>query len=131
VLAKADEIRNSEVANRCEFVGIDMFRAVPSGGDAYVMKHILHDWSDAEAIQILRNCRQAIRDEGKLLVIERVVKPSNQPDPAKWLDLQMLVMLTGRERTEEEFGELFARAGFRLTRVIPVGELSIIEGVPV
>jgi hypothetical protein len=66
-----------------------------------------------------------------LLVIERVIKPSNQPDPAKWMDLHMLVVLTGRERTEEEFGVLFAEAGFNLARVIPVGEFAIIECVPV
>jgi hypothetical protein len=81
-------------------------------------------------MQILRNCHQAIADQGKLLVIELLVTPSNQPDFAKWLDLNMLVLLTGRERIEAEFRELFAAAGFQLTRIIPLGGRAILEGVP-
>jgi len=96
-----------------------------------ILRHIIHDWSDAEAIQILRNCRRAISDQGKLLVVEFVIKPSNEPDFAKWLDLTMLVLLTGRERTKEEFRDLYAAAGFRLARIIPTGGTSIVEGVPV
>ena len=96
-----------------------------------ILRHIIHDWSDAEAIQILRNCRRAISDQGKLLVVEFVIKPSNQPDFAKWLDLTMLVLLSGRERTKEEFRDLYAAAGFRLTQIIPTGDTSIVEGVPV
>jgi hypothetical protein len=130
VVAEAQVLKNSAVAARCTFIGGDMFRSIPLGGDAYILRSILHDWSDAEAIQILRNCRQAIADQGKLLVIELLVTPSNQPDFAKWLDLHMLVLLTGRERIEAEFRELFAAAGFQLTRIIPLGGRAIIEGVP-
>jgi hypothetical protein len=84
-------------------------------------------------MRLLKSCAIAareIRDEGKALPSEFVVKPSNQPDFAKWLDLNMLVILPGRERTEEEFRALYAAAGFRLSRTIPAGGLSIIEGVP-
>jgi O-methyltransferase domain/Dimerisation domain len=130
VTAGASEIIQSGVANRCEVVGTNMFQSVPAGGDAYILKRILHDWSDAESARILRNCRRAITADGKLLVIEFVVKPPNQPDAAKMMDLNMLVLLTGLERTAEEFHELYASAGFRLTRIVPAMRLSIIEGVP-
>lgn len=130
VVAGADEVRHSGVADRCELVGSDMFQSVAPGGDAYILKRILHDWSDTESTRILRSCRRAMAPNGKLLVIEFVVKPPNQPDVAKLMDLNMLVLLTGLERTEEEFRELYAGAGFRLTRVVPAGRLSIIEGVP-
>lgn len=131
VVAEASQSRGTLVADRCDFVGVDMFQSVPVDGDAYVLKAIIHDWGDDEAIHILRNCRQGIRDAGRALIIELVIKPSNQPDFAKWLDLNMLVILQGRERTEEEFRDLYAAAGFRLSRIIPAGGLSIIEGVPV
>jgi hypothetical protein len=131
VLAGATELTKSAVAQRCTLVGIDMFESVPAGGDAYVLKRILHDWSDDESVVILRNCRRAIAADGKVLVMDAVVKPPNQPDPAKWMDLNMLALLTGRERTETEFGELFAKAGFRLTRIVPTTRVSIVEGVPV
>jgi hypothetical protein len=130
VVTEAHPIKASPVAARCSFVGGDMFRAVPPDGDAYILKSILHGWSDAEALQILRNCRQAIAEQGKLLVLELLLAPSNQPDFAKWLDLNMLVLLSGRERSEAEFRELYAAAGFRLTRIIPLGARAIIEGVP-
>ena len=125
------EVNGSAVEVRCEFSGGDMFQAVPMAGDAYVLKWILHDWSDAEGIQVLRNIRQSIRADGKLIVIERLIGPQNQPDPVKWGDMMMLVMLTGRERTEVEFRDMFAAAGFKLTRVLQAGEFAVIEGEPV
>jgi len=129
VVAGATELRDSAIAARCELVGGDFFKSVPAGGAAYILKRILHDWNDDEAVSILQNCRCAMAEGGRVLVIELVVKPSNQHDPAKWMDLNMLVMLTGRERTEAEFRELYANAGLQLTRVIPAGRLSIVEGV--
>jgi O-methyltransferase domain len=129
VTAGATELKRSDVATRCELVAADFFESVPAGGDAYILKRILHDWNDDEAIHILKNCRHAIAAGGKVLVMEQAVKPSNQPDPAKWMDLNMLTLLTGRERTEAEFGDLYARAGFKLTRVVPAMRLSIVEGV--
>ena len=130
VVAEVSGLRTSGVADRCEVVDGDMFQAVPAGGDAYILRLIIHDWSDPEAIQILRNCRQAVAPHGKLLIVDFVLKPSNQPDFGKWLDLNMLVLLPGRERTEAEFRELLAVAGFELSRIIPAGVASIVEGVP-
>jgi O-methyltransferase/methyltransferase family protein len=129
VIAGATELKRSDVATRCELVAADFFKSVPAGGDAYILKWILHNWNDDEAVHILKNCRRGIAAGGKVLALEQVVKPSNQPDPAKWMDLNMLTLLTGRERTEAEFGELYARAGFKLTRVVPAMRLSIVEGV--
>lgn len=131
VLSRASELHHAEVAARCELAAADFFQVVPPDGDAYILKRVLHDWGDAEAVRLLTNVRRAIVADGKVLVIEAVVQASNQPDPAKWMDLNMLAVLHGRERTAAEFGLLYAKAGFRLTRVVPAGGLSIIEGVPV
>jgi hypothetical protein len=137
VVAGADALRKPAMTARCEIVGGNMFQSVPAGGDAYVLRSIIHDWSDPEAIQILRKCREAVSGEGKLVLVENVVTPHNRPDfaakfwNAAWEDLQMLVLLTGRKRTEADFLELYAAAGFRLTRVIPAAGVAIIEGVPV
>jgi hypothetical protein len=107
-----------------------MFQAVAPGGDAYILSHILHDWADADAIRILRNCRQAMAPTGRILAVELVVAPANQPDFGKCLDLHILVLLGACERTETDFRDLYAAAGFRLARIIPTGGRSIIEGVP-
>jgi O-methyltransferase domain/Dimerisation domain len=131
VIENASALRGSVVAARCQLIAADFFQSVPSGGDAYILKRILHDWNDDEAVRILENCRRAVVAGGRVLVMEQVVKASNQPDAAKWMDLNMLVMLTGRERTEAEFGELYARAGFKLSRVVPATRLSIVEGIAV
>jgi predicted O-methyltransferase YrrM len=119
------------VASRCEITSGDFFEAVPLRAAAYVLKFILHDWDDAQAEAILRNCRSAMRPHGRILAIERVIPPGNDFHPSKLGDLQMLVLYGGRERTAEEFRELYARVGLRLTAVIgtSVAGLSIIEGV--
>jgi hypothetical protein len=116
--------------HRLSVVAGDMFEGVPLGADAYILKRVLHDWEDAKALQLLRNVRRAIVATGKLLVIDAVVRPSNEPDPAKWMDLNMLAVFPGRERTEEEFRSLYDKAGFRLTRIVPAMALSVIEGIP-
>lgn len=131
IVAQAIDLRPYPEAARAEFVGVNMFESVPPGAGAYLLQRILHDWSDDECVQILRNVRRAIRDDGRLLVVDAVIQPSNQPDPGKWTDLQMLVLLTGRERTAEEFRHLFARAGFSLNAIFPAGNFSIVEGLPV
>ena len=118
-----------EIEPEYERVGGDMFASVPAGGDLYVLKRIVHDWSDAEAIQILRNCREAMIPHGKVLLIESIRQPARQADPATAADLMMLALVTGRERTEAEFRGLLAAAGFRLTRIIPAGQRSLIEAV--
>jgi hypothetical protein len=97
------------------------------------MKWILHDWNDEDALKILRNCRQAIRPDGRLLVVDAVLKAPNQADAGKLMDLNMLVMAPGgRERTGAEFTALLGRAGFSRVHVIPTsGLLSIVESQPV
>lgn len=104
--------------DRCEFVGGSFFDAVPEGADACVMKHILHDWDDEHCVRILKNCRRSMAPGGKLLVVDQVVGPANQPEFAKLMDLEMLVLPGGQERTEQEWADLFAAGGFRLERVI-------------
>jgi len=117
--------------NRCEIVGGDFFQSAPSGGNVYVLKRILHDWGDERSVQILRNCREAMEDRARLLVVDAVVPPGNDPHPSKIMDMLMMVLLEGQERTEEEFRALYRQAGFTLTRVIPTPSvLSIVEGVP-
>ena len=111
--------RRLRSADRCEVVGGDFFESVPEGANGYILSFVVHDWNDKDAMKILRNCRRAIRPDGKLLLIERVLKPANQADDGKLSDLNMLVLLGGRERTEAEFRMLLSDAGFHLTRVIP------------
>ncbi|MFB8790492.1 MAG: methyltransferase [Potamolinea sp.] len=119
------------VADRCVGVGGNFFESVPGGGDAYLLKWIIHDWDDSQAIAILRNCYQAMSDNGKLLLIELVVFPGNDQPIAKLMDLNMLVMMGGRERTETEYRALLQAAGFQLTRIIftrlPVNVIEAIK----
>ena len=118
--------------DRCAFASGDMFECVPTGADAYIMKHIIHDWPDDKCIALLQACRRAANRGGKLLVVDHVIQPGNEFAPGKFLDLQMLIFPGGKERTEQEFRHIFKAAGWRLTRVIPtcVPE-SVLEAEPV
>ena len=121
------------MTSRCQVVSGDFFAGVPTGGDAFIMKHIIHDWDDDKATLILSNCRKALagKPKAKVLVVDAIVPPANEPHFAKFLDLEMLVIPGGRERTEEEFRRLFANAELKLTRIIPTkSPVAIIEGVP-
>ena len=119
------------VNERCDVVGGTFLEAVPGGGDAYLLKFILHDWGDADSLTIQQNCRQACKANAKLLVLERVVGPPNEGLATKFADLQMLVGPGGEERSEGEFAALFAAAGFRLEKIIAVTQgLCILEGLP-
>jgi hypothetical protein len=111
------------LADRCKADGGDFFQAVPSG-DAYVMKHIIHDWNDEKSTLILRNCRKAAKPGAKLVLVEMVIPPGNEPSPGKLLDLEMLVIASGKERTEEEYAELFAGAGWKLTQIVPTKSVT-------
>jgi O-methyltransferase domain/Dimerisation domain len=119
------------LTERCTFASGDMFSSMPAGADAYIMKHIIHDWPDDLCLKILKACRKHVTTGGKLLVVDNVIQPGNDFSPGKFLDLQMLIFPGGRERTEKEFRELFAAAGWQLSRVIltAVSE-SIVEGIP-
>jgi hypothetical protein len=120
------------VADRCATVGGDFFAAVPAGGDVYVLAQILHDWDDERCGVILANCRRAMPPAGKVLVVEQVLPAGNEPAFGKWLDLHMLVLLTGRERTEAEYRALLGAAGFALTRrFLTRSGASVVEGVRV
>ncbi len=117
---------------RCEVLGGDFFQSVPPGGDFYMLKLILHDWQDTEALRILHNCRAAMTPNGTLLVIETVIPDDNHLSPSQLSDLNMLVMTGGQERTAREYGALLAQAGFRLTRLIPTGSpYDVLEAVVV
>jgi hypothetical protein len=106
----------------------DFFKAVPSGGDAYIMKHIIHDWDDDRALTILRNIKSAMKTGGRVILVESVLAPPNTPDFGKLMDLEMLLLPGGRERTEPEFRALFAAAGLELTRILPTkSPLSVLE----
>jgi ubiquinone/menaquinone biosynthesis C-methylase UbiE len=125
-----DKLDAEGVSRRCELAIGDFFEGVPAGADAYLLKHIIHDWEDERALAILRNCHRAMRDDGRLLVVEMVIAPDNQPHFGKLVDLEMLLFTGGCERTEAEYRELFAKAGFELTRVIPTpSPYSIVEAV--
>ena len=116
------------VADRTAVVGGSFFESVPSGGDAYVLKHIVHDWDESKVLEILRNVRNAMAANTKLLVIETVIPDDDREHLSKLLDLEMLVAGTGKERTAAEYTRLLNRAGFRNTRVIPtVGPASVVE----
>lgn len=130
VIEGAGELLEREgVSDRVEMASGDFFESVPAGADAYMMKHIIHDWDDESSVKILRNVRSAMNENGKVLIIEMVVPEGNIPSAAKILDIQMLVMETGKERTEDEYRRLLEAAGFRLTRIIPTtSPYSVIEG---
>ena len=117
--------------DRCTLLTGDMFTSMPAGYDAYIMKHIIHDWPDDVCVKILTGCRKGVNPGGKLLVADSVIQPGNDPDFGKILDLEMLLLPGGRERTEQQFRDLFAASGWRLHRVIPTASpVSIVEGVP-
>jgi O-methyltransferase/methyltransferase family protein len=123
-------VAGAEVGERCDVVAGSFFDAVPEGCDAYMLKSIIHDWEDAEAVAILRVCRRAMRPGATLLVIERELGGPNELPQAKFSDLNMLVATGGRERSKEEYAALFAAAGFDLAGVTPAGSgMSVIEGV--
>ncbi len=109
-------------------VGGDFFEAVPAGADLHLLKQIVHDWDDERATRLLQNCHRALAPGGTLLLVEMVVPADNRPSPAQAMDLNMLVVLGGRERTEEEYRQLLRAAGFRLERVIPThSPFNVIE----
>ncbi len=133
IATAAAVVATSGIAPRCELVAGNFFESVPSVGDGYLLKHILHDWKDEDAAAILRTVRRAMRPDARLFVIDAVIEPGNDPSFAKLLDLEMLVLYdSGRERTRSEFTDLFRASGFELVRVVPTQALPcILEAKPV
>lgn len=128
----APTLEAAGVAQRCERVGGDFFMPPLPTGDIYLLRQIIHDWDDAQSITILRHCAQAMAQNSRILVIEALIPPGNEPSPVKLLDLQMLVMTGGRQRTEEEYRQLYTAAGLQLLRVISTNSpFSIVEGARV
>ena len=122
------------LAERCKAVGGDFFLEVPSGGEAYILKHVIHDWGDARAVTILKNCHRAMGPQGKLLIVEGVypshIDQSDASRGAASNDVNMLVCTGGRQRSEAEFRSLYGAAGFTLTRIVPIqARSSVIEGI--
>jgi hypothetical protein len=129
--ARTDQhVTANDVAGRCTLVAGDFFESVPPGGDAYLMKYILHNWDDESCVRILTNCREVMHPNGRVLVADPVIAPGNQREWGKLLDIQMMVLLSGKERTKEELSGLFKKAGLKLKRVIPTScPLSLVEAV--
>jgi hypothetical protein len=129
VVAGAEPLlRQHDVADRVLVGGGSFFDAVPGGGDAYVLKHIIHDWPDDRAVQILRNVRAAATPGTTMLLVEFVMPEHDREFPGKLLDLEMLLGAAARERTASEYRRLLARGGFQMTRVVQTaGPLSLVE----
>jgi len=126
------ELKRTGVADRCTVVDGSFFESVPEGGDAYLLKSVIHDWSDDDAERILRNVRAAITPGGKLLLLEAVLPERPSSHIGVMFDLEMMVALRGKERTRAEWADLLGRSGFRLNRLVPTaGPFTVIEAVPV
>ena len=126
--AKAN-LQAAGVLDRCQVIGGSFFESIPAGADAYLMRHIIHDWDDEKSLTILKNVHRVIPPAGRLLVVEGVIPSGNEPSFSKLLDLTMLTIPGGKERTADEYRDLFAAGGFELTGIVPTqAEVSVIEG---
>jgi hypothetical protein len=120
------------VDDSCSVIEGNFFESVPSGADAYLLRHIIHDWTDEQSVQILNNCRKVIPHHGGLLIVEAVVPPGNEPSLGKDFDMVMLTFPGGIERTEEEYRFLLEQAGFQLSSITPTASvISVVEGKPI
>lgn len=128
LIERAQAAADRALDGRCEFIAGSFFEHVPPGADAYLLSRVLHDWDDDEAAAILDNCRRAMDTDARLLVIERIVPPGDEPHESKFMDLNMLLIAGGRERTEREYQALLERSGLQLDRVIDTGTaISVLE----
>ena len=131
VIERAQAAADPALHGRCEFLAGSFFEHVPPGADAYLLSRVLHDWDDDQAAAILDGCRRAMGTDARLLVIERIVPPGDQPHQSKFMDLNMLVVVGGRERSEPEYRALLERSGLQLDRVIDTGTaISVLEAIP-
>lgn len=123
-------LKKTSMDIRCQAIGGDFFASVPTGADAVIMSHIIHDWNDEKSSLILKNCAKALPNNGKILLVEAVVPGANEFSPAKLLDLEMLVMVGGKERTKEEYQDLFKQSGLKLGQIVPLANgQSVIEAL--
>jgi hypothetical protein len=123
-------IQSRGLTDRVKIESGSFFDQVPAGGDAYLLSHVIHDWSEAQCLTILGNVRKAMNPGGRVLLIEMVLPPGNEPHPGKMLDIMMLVGPGGQERTEQEYRALLDQAKFRLHRVVPTeSAVSVVEAV--
>jgi O-methyltransferase domain/Dimerisation domain len=121
-------LRAKGIENRVRIERGDFFKSVPAGGDAYILSHIIHDWDEEQCLTILSNCRKAMKPGAKLLIVEFVLPEGDEPHIGKLLDMTMLVVTGGEERTANEYRTLLARAGLTVTRVVSTGsDVSIVE----
>jgi hypothetical protein len=127
-----ENLQGKGVGDRCTVIEGNFFESLPSGADAYLFRHVIHDWSDERSVHILNNCRKVIPNNGRLLIIEAVVPAGNEPALAKDFDMIMLGLPGGIERTEEEYRILLRQAGFQLSSVTPTTSvISVVEGKPI
>src|SRR4029078_361133 len=127
VVGASERIEKMQLTDRLKVVGGDFFESVPRA-DAYIMKHIIHDWDNDQAIKILKNCGKNLEAGGKVLLVETIIPIGNEAHMGKWIDIEMFMLPGGRERTKEEFRELFDRAGFKLNRIVPTNSpLWVVE----
>ena len=125
-------IESEGLEDRCEIIIGDYFESVPAGGDIYILKSTIIDEEDNGVVTILKNCRRAMGNHARLLIVDRIMPPHGSPSPANVFDVQMMVEGGGLLRTEEEHGALFEKAGFKVNRMLATkSQYSIIEGVPV
>lgn len=126
-----DSIAAKGLTNRCHAVAGSFYDFVPKDADCYLMKMILHDWDDEHSLKILTNCNAAMKSGSKLLILESVIPGKNIPHPGKFMDINMLAMTGGKERTEKEFAALIEKAGLRFSKVIPTHSpmFSIVEAI--
>ncbi len=132
VLADPSFLHAAGVIDQCELIAGDFFAYIPARADIYTLKRILHDWHDDNAVRILKNVAAAMTSHSKVLVVDAVIQLGNDPDSNKGMDVGMMTLLEGRERTEEDFRQIFTDAGLRLTRIIPTAQpstMSIVEGM--
>jgi hypothetical protein len=119
------------VAGRCTIENGSFIESVPAGGDAYILKHVIHDWPEEQALTILKNVRKSISPKGTMLLMEFVIPEDSKPHPGKLVDLWLMLLVGGKERTAEQYSELFTNAGFRLTNIVNTAAgISIVEGQP-
>jgi O-methyltransferase len=132
VAAKASALFEQRgVATRVRIEGGSFFERIPSGADAYLMSHIIHDWNEEQCLTIFGHCRRAMRPDGRLLIVEMVLPEGDAPHPGKFLDMVMLTAPGGEERTPSQYRALLERSDFRMTRVVPTASaVGIVEAVP-